>query len=779
MRPWNPYAQTFHGEPITGHTPVRVVVRGPEMTPQQASFLQATYASFVSGARLSIAPNPGAQGYLPDGSRYIIDCVNGVCTCVVWTAGGEALQEEVFSGILFPGAAVVIVNQGKVDAPDSKWAIKDMSSFPLSTNYVTANESAFFTAVPYRQGVSANTSVTFPGEEKYVYSSLWMGRYGNLTANPQYQVIGITEAKDALIVLENGAGRARIFLAGPIDLPRLFPPFGAEPDTLVSFDHADAIVTLAENSGTDPRTVFSAYSCSPSKNGRSIVYMERKMSDRTSPADIVAGKTFVKRPHECGASYSSYTGALYSTTGTVTLRSFKKAVARVLKSDRTGDTFAEGSVLHTVPDGEISSTDHEYAGYRMDYEALVIPHQDTSVTVTKKTAPKFVNSSRVENSAGGTYWYVVGDSVANGAISGAFNRSESTHDVLPHYIGNSLVLMKTVREFEYTETCTGTVDYRYLNGYFDWGQYAYSDPPPQSEIDLMMVAEARDVTRTTDQQITVSMGSSSYVVLNNGEKLYTNRDKYEEDSTFYSYQKNLRPKSGNPYDANDIEQNLQFDLTREDRTILVYDPGLDLLCYQEVTYSTTKSFSATTHGVTTPGGDVYSYTNSGGGALPVPPKVKIFIKCRNKTIVLERDFDTRDKRLLSLLPNVGISPYAEKDSSLLTSGGFAGWDVLTHSGLPGVVRRFNLARAWEETEDKLGDAQFRSFRGLVPSIDVHAPTVEYIKTPETGGAYLRLFVEQDGIRILDKAFLIDLTGAREANAVLPELDVATERGRPF
>ena len=97
MRPWNPHSQTFHGEPITGQVPVRVVVRGPEMTPQQGAMLQAAYASFVSGARLSIVSNPSAQGSLPDGSRYTIDCVNRVCTCVVWTVGGE--EDMRLSGI--------------------------------------------------------------------------------------------------------------------------------------------------------------------------------------------------------------------------------------------------------------------------------------------------------------------------------------------------------------------------------------------------------------------------------------------------------------------------------------------------------------------------------------------------------------------------------------------------------------------------------------------------------------------------------------------------------
>lgn len=87
MRPWNPHGQTFHGEPIVGQVPVRVVVHGPPMTPQQSAMLHAAYTGFAACARLSIVRNPNAQGILPDGSRYAINCVDGVCTCTVWPNG--------------------------------------------------------------------------------------------------------------------------------------------------------------------------------------------------------------------------------------------------------------------------------------------------------------------------------------------------------------------------------------------------------------------------------------------------------------------------------------------------------------------------------------------------------------------------------------------------------------------------------------------------------------------------------------------------------------------
>lgn len=126
MRPWNPHAQTFHGESIVGQIPVRVVVHGPPMTGPQTAMLQAAYASFQAGARLSVVRNPSAQGILPDGSRYTIDCVNGACSCVVWTVEDSASDGD--SGVLlFESSSTtgqtMLVPAGGYAAPNGRWKV--------------------------------------------------------------------------------------------------------------------------------------------------------------------------------------------------------------------------------------------------------------------------------------------------------------------------------------------------------------------------------------------------------------------------------------------------------------------------------------------------------------------------------------------------------------------------------------------------------------------------------------------------------------------------------
>lgn len=102
MKPWNPYAMTFHGQPITGQTPPKLVVHGPPLTAQQGAMLQTAYNAFVGAARVSIVPNPTRQGRLLDGSPYTIECSQGVCTCTVWPvgAGGDDRNSGTANGLL-------------------------------------------------------------------------------------------------------------------------------------------------------------------------------------------------------------------------------------------------------------------------------------------------------------------------------------------------------------------------------------------------------------------------------------------------------------------------------------------------------------------------------------------------------------------------------------------------------------------------------------------------------------------------------------------------------
>ena len=92
MKPWNPYAMTFNGEPITGQVPPKVVVYGPPMTVQQGAFLQYVFALFQSQARLSVVQNPTTRGRFADGTPYTIECSGGSCTCTVWTT--EQLSDD-------------------------------------------------------------------------------------------------------------------------------------------------------------------------------------------------------------------------------------------------------------------------------------------------------------------------------------------------------------------------------------------------------------------------------------------------------------------------------------------------------------------------------------------------------------------------------------------------------------------------------------------------------------------------------------------------------------
>ena len=102
MKPWNPYAMTFHGQPIIGQTPPKLVVYGPPLTAQQGAMLQTAYNAFVGAARVSIVPNPTRQGRLLDGSPYTIECSGASCTCTVWTvgAGGDDCNNDIANGLL-------------------------------------------------------------------------------------------------------------------------------------------------------------------------------------------------------------------------------------------------------------------------------------------------------------------------------------------------------------------------------------------------------------------------------------------------------------------------------------------------------------------------------------------------------------------------------------------------------------------------------------------------------------------------------------------------------
>ena len=207
MKPWNPYAMTFHGQPITGQTPPKLVVYGPPLTAQQGAMLQTAYNAFVGAARVSIVPNPTRQGRLQDGSPYTIECSQGVCTCTVWTTNALAALTEIFSGVLFIDELIVLVNKGNPGEPSGKWELKDVGGVYLSPSYLYP-----FVGIkaPYSQNVNVNVSVVFPGTTKrYIYNEgrggLSVGRYGHIfggVSGSGYPfAVGATKNQKSLVVV--------------------------------------------------------------------------------------------------------------------------------------------------------------------------------------------------------------------------------------------------------------------------------------------------------------------------------------------------------------------------------------------------------------------------------------------------------------------------------------------------------------------------------------------------------------------------------------------------
>lgn len=120
MRPWNALSLDRIGTPIIGQIPVRIVAHGAQPTPEQNAMLQATFSGFVAMARQSLVNNPGAQGLLPDGSRYAITCVNGACTCSVWTVEGDETVERSGIGVVIGATRWLLIPPGTYGAPGSK-----------------------------------------------------------------------------------------------------------------------------------------------------------------------------------------------------------------------------------------------------------------------------------------------------------------------------------------------------------------------------------------------------------------------------------------------------------------------------------------------------------------------------------------------------------------------------------------------------------------------------------------------------------------------------------
>lgn len=751
MKPWNPYAMTFHGQPITGQTPPKLVVHGPPLTAQQGAMLQTAYNAFVGAARVSIVPNPTRQGRLLDGSPYTIECSHGVCTCTVWPVGaGVDAQKDIFSGLLFEQKDAVLVNKGDRGIPSANWERKEPPE---------RNATGYFPErPPYATGLStANTSYLLPGKMRYMYRGYdaQVGRYGLLTAYVMdifFRPIGVTTNQKKFLLLRS-TDKLSYCLSAEVDMSKVFLPFGSavpvEPIQVVKDATTERTISEQETSHGAHGYMGRA---SVNRQGNRIVYMERHLGRKAAASDVVDNKVTLSRRNifrGCTVDVLYNPGRIHSSYSTADkyadeqpIKSFDD-VEKVFLTQRAADGFTAGVQVYATPAFESNAKNKVSAFFvpetgQINLGGALI----SSVAVSGLSAPTWKPSARLVVSDWGDYWYVVGSSTAIGPISGTWRRNEKSHNVFPHYMGDRLVMLKHTDERKYEQRYSGTVDYAALDGTFAYGEYRYGDPVWPADGDIP--TGALETRRNTNQETSGMFEVDNYYTLENGERLYLQKYRYAETGTLDKVA-SWNGRSGTVRETEARNHTLSYTVEHERRILLAYDPELDLLCYSEGAYSLERDFELNTDFERYDGAvvkDIFTFTTP---AMPVAPALKVVIKCRGVTREFEYPFHVDDPLdLLVLLPNTGISPYA------------SGRDIKTDAGFPG----FSIAPG-ANTDDR-DDVEQWLFRGLPPGGAVSTPEVRYIKTPETGAALLTLRVKHGATTWVDESFVVDSAGLRDA-----------------
>lgn len=105
MSLWGPYAFSVTGQPVPPVAPPALRVMGGPATAQQLAMAQHVYSNFCTQARLSVVPNPTAQGALPDGTRYTISVVGPQSVMTIWPTNSDDIKAG-------PGVAVFYSSHG-------------------------------------------------------------------------------------------------------------------------------------------------------------------------------------------------------------------------------------------------------------------------------------------------------------------------------------------------------------------------------------------------------------------------------------------------------------------------------------------------------------------------------------------------------------------------------------------------------------------------------------------------------------------------------------------
>lgn len=773
MKPWNPYAMTLHGQPIVGQTPPKLVVYGPPLTARQGAMLQTAYNAFVGAARVSIVPNPSRQGRLTDGSPYTIECSGASCTCTVWTATTENANRAL-SGILFLPERTLLVNSGKLNAPEAKWELKNIGPMELSQNYARN-----LPRTQYNQFAFLTVSVFVPGEGKYVYAQQeLMARYGNLFG---YLV--------AAGVIANISGDGRISVVGldgidlkikrsePQRISQLFPKYGApppDPTKEIPFTAAEVLFT----GGTYKKVVGSPLA---SKSGMLVAFRTNEIVPIDAAAERKKSYVLIDIASHYFGGFSGGRLSTVLSSASITFIS-RDSTDKVMESSMSGGVFKAPITAYTLPKSTVFPPGRLNASPPSKPDELTVGPMRSSMTVESWADPvvKISSISWYVDSSGYDRYNVVHSGV--GLRSRVWTREESLFGfVSVDYVGGGKLAVVTFNDtFSYRDAGSGDYSYRGVSNDQLWNP---NDPkPPKPKVGDEGYGGATSTEESLDFTGDITLQSGRTITLADGSKLVANMLEYTEHSSGAWAKAHSSGK-----ESEDTNNSYSYTLKKEQRRLLLHDPALRLLCYTEVKSSVSSNGSLTyiwdEKGIKT-------NISSGGVALPSPPTPQLIIKCAGRTITFDLPFfpgsavTDADRRsyLLCLFSNTGIAPGLAANTAAMphpetgTSDGFYKLDRASW---------YLHAKPWDytgsyTTEGSIAAASIyqdnkgttiqdtNTFRGLSPSITHPIPVVTYTKTPETGGGFMTIYLKEGDFTLL-KRYVVDLSGIREAESVVSGL----------
>ena len=738
---WNPYAFSPTGEAVPVGAPPALRIMNGQATSAQLTTAQTMFANFCMHSRLSAVPNATEQGRFPDGSTYRIVTVGGATIMELYPTQAAEQKKKVFSGLLMKFGTgttpVILVNEGGVNAPGPQWRV---DSVPQNNPSPVGGVAE---PVGYNHGAWVEVARHLGGKAKYVYS-MYLGQYGRTVgyaAPYMFTPIGSDESGRihamAQIYGAIHTGRTRekatdVGWYGFDDLPPTLP---------THFFSDDGAIYTPPDEDTNINYIINYITAS--RSGRKISFVVERLHFFT-PAELPPDRvlTLTREVPFFARAVVNILGNVFIDNAAYGVGTSEKVYMKrdyqldMYTSERGPSRFPPATVEWTMPP-DVIDPPQESRGLTDNINNRVFfdSPERTSVRITGLTKPKF----DVNGNGGGPFGYRA-------------TRSEDTHMLLGlNYVGHELLArVVVVRKFRYEQEQRGdhSAQWHAATGY-NTGT---------------VVSSSTTSTRTQEEEY-ADLGAT---------RLYLKRNMYQAISTNYKSERWTLESypNGEIYRVVEMTGNssMTYTASREHRKLYVYDPSLDLVCYSEAIFDTSWSGEAETYSKGRDFGgyppDAYRTSLSAGPDFPPGVPLCFVVKCRGAEtrVAIPQSYveglTDMERKLFyaSFFPNSGVAPTTPADTATRTATGFANHPVDA------------LSPFSPDTPDYI-DSKVICLSGMFPEIRPPGNIgVLYRKTPETGGGFLNISSEKGEF---SHRFLIDFSGARRAESVVPDLPPTT------